>query len=246
MKGQPRPVYSAELKAAAERLYVEREISSAEVARQLGLKVFTVKAWLKERGVIRSMSEAAAISATKRPRGRATARLWFTSKDGTKHFAESSLEYLRMQQLDLDSSVVSWRRCNFRVPYTAPDGKVRNYIPDLIVTRIDGSITIEEVKPSAMTTDPLNQAKFSYCTRFCALKGYSFRILSELDVGYARAMAPTVTSKTDRTARDNQLRKQRRASEAPAHRTARLAKTAAYMRGFRKLQKEKQHEPRSI
>lgn len=230
--------YPAGLTAEAVRLYVEEQISAAAVARRLGLKAFTVKAWLSERGVLRSMSEAASLSAAAHPRGRATARLWFVSKkDGSRHFAESSLEYLRMEQLDNDATVASWGRCPVRIPYIDPAGKFRNYVPDLFVVRHDGGTAIEEIKPHDLISHPLNRAKFVACRRLCRKRGWEFRILSERDVGYARAMAPSSISRSEKMTRQHLLRKQRLKNETPQQRALRLAKTAKYMRGFRAARK---------
>lgn len=225
--------YPQKTRQEAIRLYADEELSAAAVAARLGLKAFTVKEWVLTAGVIRTMSEAAAISVARKPRTRATSRLWHTSKKtGVRNFAESSLEFLRMDQLDADATVLSWARCRFRVAYVAPCGKVKNYIPDLIVTFADGSRRIEELKPQSLIGVPINVAKFCAAERFCADNDMTFVVLTEVDVGYVRAMAPTALSRQERRQRHNELRTKRRANETAAQRADRLKKQATYMRKY--------------
>lgn len=226
--------YSQGLKDEAARMYVDEQVSAAVVAERLGLKTFTVKEWLSGRGLLRSMSEAAALSVAARPRARATSRLWFCSKSGERHFAESSLEFLRMQQLDDDRSVLAWARCRQPIPYTDLAGKRRNYIPDFVVTMSNGDTVIEEIKPLALVSSDLNRAKFSACRAFCRRRKWRFAVLTEKDVGYARAIAPSITTKAERRERENLLRNRRRQAETQSQREDRLAKAAKYMREFRK------------
>jgi transposase-like protein len=226
--------YPKKLRLRAIRLYSAGGLSAAVVAKRLSLKVYTVKEWVRAACVIRSQSEAAALSISSgRPRGRATARLWhFSKKTGDRNFAESSLEFLRMDQLDADRSVATWSRCPHRIAYLCADGKTRNYVPDLIVVSIGGRTTIEETKPRAMIALPINLAKFAAATTFCKSRGWKFRVLTEDDVGYARAMAPSVLSRQERMQRRNDCRRKRFASETPEERASRLKKNAAYMRRF--------------
>lgn len=234
-----RTVYPDHVRRQAIDLYLGEQISAAAVAERMGLKSFTVKEWLSKAGVIRSMSEAAALSvATGRSRVRASSRLWYEStKTGEQCFAESSLEFLRMQQLDADDLVATWSRCSHRIEYVSPDGKARRYVPDLIVTSVSGATRIEEVKPSALVDTPLNQAKFAACRAFCEAQGWTFLIVTEGDVGYARALAPSSMTKQERRRRENEKRRQRWASETPEQRAARLKHNADYMREFNRKRK---------
>lgn len=235
-----RPTYPAALKAEVERLYLGG-LSARTVAAKLGLKDFTVKEWLSDAGLIRSMSEAAALSvANGHARSRKSCRLWYDSpKTGERHFAESSLEFLRMQQLDADPDVAAWHRCRLRVRYKSPSGRVRHYVPDLFVLRRDGSAWVEEIKPEALTQDAVNRAKFWACRTLCMLMGWGFAIQTETEVGYARSLAPSALSKEERLRRSNEMRRRRMELENDGEIAARLAHNAAYMRSFRKKQKAK-------
>jgi hypothetical protein len=215
-------------------------LSAAATAEKMGLKPFTVKEWAVAAGVIRNMSEAASLAIARgHSRSRSSSRLWHTSaKTGERNFAESSLEFLRMGQLDADDAVLHWGRCPHRIRYTDPQGKVRRYVPDLIVTSKDGSTAIEEIKPSAMTGLPLNVAKFAAARTFCAERGWHFRVVTETDVGYVRSLAPSALTKDERRKRHNEKRRQRWARETPEERAARLKKNAAYMREFNRRKRD--------
>lgn len=235
-----RMTYPDAIRAEAIKLYVEDELSAAAVGKKLGLKAFTIKEWVKSAGVVRSMSEAACISVSCRPRARATSRLWYRSlKTGEHHFAESSLEYLRMQQLDDDPAIETWGRCHERIPYIDPQtGKRRNYVPDLTVRLSVGDVRIEELKPESLLAHPTNQAKFAACESFCRDKGWSFLILTERHVGYVRGLEPSQLSKDEKLRRSNERRRARWAAETAEQRAERLAKNAAYMRGYIKRRSE--------
>lgn len=235
-----RPTYTDQLRREAITLYVASEMSARSVAEALGLRPFTVKEWVKSAGVMRSMSDAAALSiASGKARGRAASRLWYQSaKTGERSFAESSLEYLRMEQLDADEEVICWSRCRNRIPYVSPEGQRRHYNPDLIVTLADGSIVIEEIKPSSLVGTEINQAKIAAAKLFCAERGWGFRVTTEADVGYVRALAPSSLTKEERRERENALRRKRRAAETPEQRAVRLQQNADYMRRYNQRRRE--------
>lgn len=63
---------------------------------------------------------------------------------------------------------------------------------------------------------------------------WSFHIVTESDVGYARSLAPSSLTKAERRKRDNEKRRQRWAAETPDQRAARLKRNADYMREYRR------------
>lgn len=235
-----RPTYPDSTRNEAISIYVEERISAAAVAKRLGLKSYTVKEWLSAAGVIRSMSDAASLDILRgRARSRSTSRLWHSStKTGEQNFAESSLEFMRMDQLDGDTSVASWGCCPHRIPYVGPNGRNRHYVPDILVISTSGEIVIEEVKPVAFVGTPANLAKFAACRSFCEARGWSFRIITEAYVGYARSLAPSALSKDERRQRENEKRRRRWAAETPERRAARLKHNADYMRAYNRRKKD--------
>jgi len=93
-------------------------------------------------------------------------------------FASSSWEAARLRFLDKDASVVRLEKEPFVCPYSF-EGRLRNYFPDFLVERVDGSITIEEVKG---WRGPEWAAKERAVKRLCKRRGYTFRLLDSLEV----------------------------------------------------------------
>lgn len=236
-----RPTYSEGVRKEAIRLYQADGLSAEKVARALGIKSFTVKEWIASAGVSRSMSEAASLAVA---RGDTVARrrgthVWYESaKTGKGQYAESSIEYLRMRQLDSDSSVSTWGRCRRRIPYVAPNGKQRHYVPDFEVVSFDGSISIEEIKPLHQIDHPLNQSKFAAARSYCDQRGISFCVKTEKETGYSRSLTPFFLEPADQRQRANQLRQERWSSETPWERKARLKRNADYMREYNRRRRQ--------
>lgn len=185
-----RPVYPAALRDLAINLYSNNLLSAAAVAKELNLKTFTIKEWLVAAKVIRSMSEAAAISISHggKPRGlpHRGRYLYRSLKTGDHHYAESSYELLRMKQLDADLAVLMWDRCRIRVRYFF-EGHRRTYVPDFQVTYSDGGLAVEEIKPRALVATAKNRAKFKAARKHFRGSGSSFQILTEAELGFSRS-----------------------------------------------------------
>lgn len=119
----------------------------------------------------------------------------------------SSWERTFCKWCDLTESVVQWSSEEMFIPYRDPVAKkVRRYFPDFII-RIqdsDGLIRTEmiEVKPYkevigppknpkrrtkswlyAVTTFVTNSAKWDAARDYCSDRGWSFRIVTEYDLG---------------------------------------------------------------
>ena len=190
--------YDETVKKEAVRLYVEDLMSCAQVAKKLDLKCFTVKEWVNSAGVVRSMSEAASRSISAgRSRGRSSAHYLFQSRSGEWFVAESSYEYVRMQQVDCDPNVDMWSRCLDRIEYQCPrTGVIRRYHPDLDIRYVDGSRTVEEIKPSSMVGTDVNSAKISSAISFYKGKA-AFRVVTELEIGLdaLKAFSPDGTAR---------------------------------------------------
>lgn len=71
---------------------------------------------------------------------------YISVKSGLVEHAHSSYELRRMKFLDICPDVVTWtKRHGFRLPYEFA-GQVKLYIPDFLVTWVNGIQTLEEVK----------------------------------------------------------------------------------------------------
>jgi hypothetical protein len=88
----------------------------------------------------------------------------------------SSWELRRWKELDSDPRVATYGVQPLRIPYTFEGS--RNYVPDALITYIDGSVVLEEIKPRPLMARPKNQAKFAAARDYCSAKGWEFRVVS--------------------------------------------------------------------
>lgn len=176
-----RPPLSSNIIDEARRLYRDEELSTAQVARKLGIGATTVAEIVREHGESRSLPDAAAIAAQSRntitQRGRQEA--YQSSKTGKWEFAHSSLESVRMRQLDADESVQIWSKAKERIPYG--DGAI--YIPDFTIEYADGRRVVEEIKPIWQLSDPIVAAKIEAAKKYFDKKNIDYVVVTEKDIG---------------------------------------------------------------
>ena len=139
------PRYDEATRREVVRLYVEEELSALQVGRKLNLEPFTVKMWVNDAGVGRSMSEAAALSISKHgqrdtSRYRTRRRYYTSTTTGMVVVVASTYELLRAQQLDANRAICFWDNCWDRIPYIDDSGKQRHYVPDFSVAFGDGRL----------------------------------------------------------------------------------------------------------
>lgn len=177
------PRYSAETRLEALRRYADGA-SCAAVARDMGLKTFTVKEWAAAAGIIRTMSEAASLSVSTRPRGYRAGKFLIPNRTtGRDEIADSSYEAARMVALDADPSIAFWSRARDRIPYTV-DGRRRTYNPDILIRTRSGETIVEEIKPTRFLDRPGNAEKFAAAREFYAQAGIAFVIRTEADIDF--------------------------------------------------------------
>lgn len=105
----------------------------------------------------------------------------FTSKKMKRDFYfDSSWELARMERLESDQSVKSYKRTPVRLTYQF-EGRSHFYFPDFSATYKDGTICIEEVKPERWLIYKNNQAKIKALKAYCRKRGYVCRILKTLE-----------------------------------------------------------------
>lgn len=109
----------------------------------------------------------------------------FYSKKNKKTITyRSSYELRYFQMLEEDLSVVSYESETMAIPYKDVDGRYKNYIPDLMVLKTDGSIEVCEIKPEAMLDNGTVKRKAQACrSYFKKLLGeefdHSYRFITE-------------------------------------------------------------------
>ena len=129
--------------------------------------------------------------------------------DPTNIIYRSGWELKFMLYLDSRSDIIQWSSEEVIIPYKSPvDGRYHRYFVDFSVTTInkDGKkeTTLIEIKPAAQTKPPVlkegmtpknrkyinevftwgvNQSKWQAATAYCADRGWTFKILTEKELG---------------------------------------------------------------
>jgi hypothetical protein len=174
-----------EVKEIALRMYLNGE-SNLTIASKCGIHLTTVSNIARAAGVIRSKAEGQAVRSAREAVGfdRFGKKGAVQSvKSGKWYASDSAYEFVRMHQLDSDSTVREWSRCQDRIPYQFGD-KTRFYVPDLRVVAADGAITIEEIKPNKLVATEKNIAKFAAAKAHYASLGVAFQVVTEDQIGW--------------------------------------------------------------
>jgi len=175
---RPRKRVPQEIKNEIVRLYVEEKLTAREIGPRFGMSEPAVGTHLHKAGVRRSISEAQALAANKRPFKRGRGGYWQSSKTGEWVYAMSIMEMLRMQQLDNDPTVKIWARF---VPHV--EWERGRYVADLWVEYADGTTVVEEVKPKSQHHHEENQKKWEAARAHFGAQGIGFEIVDENTVG---------------------------------------------------------------
>lgn len=104
---------------------------------------------------------------------------FYSNKNKKTYTYRSSYELRYFQMLEEDTTVVSYESETMKIPYKDFDGKYKNYIPDLMVLRSDGSIEVCEIKPEAMLDNGIVKRKAQAC------QSYFYKLLGKSDIKYA-------------------------------------------------------------
>lgn len=126
--------------------------------------------------------------------------------DPTNIIYRSTWECRVMNWLDSNENILEWGSEELIIPYRSPvDGKMHRYFPDFHVKVKQKDDTIRmmvlEVKPHKQTVEPIkksrvtkqyinevvtygiNQAKWASAKEFCEDRGWTFKVLTEYDLG---------------------------------------------------------------
>lgn len=88
---------------------------------------------------------------------------YFSKKNNKEVTYRSSYELRFYHILESDPTVLSYEVESIKIPYICPEGKSRNYIPDVIVMYNTGNIEICEIKPKFMLRDATVTRKANAC-----------------------------------------------------------------------------------
>lgn len=99
-------------------------------------------------------------------------------KNGTTLHYRSGMERDFYEQLEADLDVISFQAEPFKVPYFW-QGKWHDYIPDIRIDYIDGSVEIWEIKPDNQRGLEQNQCKWASMQTYAENMGWGFCIQTE-------------------------------------------------------------------
>jgi hypothetical protein len=105
-----------------------------------------------------------------------------SKKAGKTIFCRSSWELKFVQTIEEDETAISLQIEPFSVPYRL-NGDARRYVPDFLVTYVDGRKVLIEIKPECYLAAQINVAKFAAAKEYCALNGLEFEVWTQEDLG---------------------------------------------------------------
>lgn len=96
----------------------------------------------------------------------------------------SGWELLYAKYLDSDPTVTefSYEQLNIAYLSNKKTGRIRHYIPDFMVTYIDGRVVLVEIKPLRRILNPTNVKKFAAAKEWAILHDVQFQILTEREL----------------------------------------------------------------
>lgn len=105
--------------------------------------------------------------------------MYTSSKMNIDFRYRSGYEETVYECLDSLHDVLTFEPEPFEISYIF-QGKPHKYIPDIIVTFLDGHKEVWEIKPATQTDLPKNQAKWDYAREHCKLRGWKFEVITEM------------------------------------------------------------------
>ncbi len=105
-------------------------------------------------------------------------------KSGGECCYRSSWELKYMQHLDRDDEVIAYRYEPFKISYVSnkKTGKIRNYIPDIIVLRGEAELELVEIKPSKRLAQRRVAQKLRAAVEWCDDAGVLFSVITEREL----------------------------------------------------------------
>jgi len=106
----------------------------------------------------------------------------------------SSYEERLMHCLDVDDEIVTYSYECVTIHYrqgiivsedtvrAQPNGKYRQYTPDFVVVKSDGTRLMIEVKPASIVCAPVVQKKKLIGEQYCAINGITYKFMTLEDI----------------------------------------------------------------
>jgi len=106
---------------------------------------------------------------------------YFSIKANKTLKSRSGWEYAYFQYLDKNQNVKSYEYEVLKIPYLSnkKSGKIRNYIPDFLITFTDDSKLIVEIKPKKFLDKLQVKKKINAAKEYAEKNGIQFIVLTE-------------------------------------------------------------------
>jgi hypothetical protein len=107
--------------------------------------------------------------------------IYYSIKMGKELIYRSSWEKIFYEMLEKSEIIISYFPEPVIVTYLF-NGKIKHYIPDLLINYKNGDKKIVEIKPSFFLSYEINQAKFQAAQNYCQEKGLIFEVWTEKEL----------------------------------------------------------------
>ncbi len=109
--------------------------------------------------------------------------LYDSTKGGQCKY-RSGWEFSYLQFLDANVEVLTFEYEKLKIPYISniKTGKVRNYIPDILVSYVDGKKHLVEIKPKKRLDQVTVKKKLAAATIWCSAHGVTLEIITEVEL----------------------------------------------------------------
>lgn len=106
---------------------------------------------------------------------------YFSEKSNDKMFYRSSYELIRLNQLENDELVKTFTiNHGIKLKYEH-NGKMRHYIPDILVEYFDGKIELEEIKGWIRDKEVFDK-KCTAAKKYCKINNIKYKVLFKGDI----------------------------------------------------------------
>ena len=105
----------------------------------------------------------------------------FTGSKCGEYYCDSAYERNYCQILESNPRVVKYERPT-SIPYEWYDNTVHRYHPDFVVTYIDGSKEVIEIKPLYYVNHEINQLKFNAAEKYYQQNNITFKVVTEVEL----------------------------------------------------------------
>jgi len=110
--------------------------------------------------------------------------VYVSTKTGASCSYRSGWELGFMMYLDDSPDVISYEYESLKIPYVANVrfGRTRNYIPDFVVSYVNGMKYIIEIKPSRRVAQATVQKKLAAAQSWAQAHGFVLAVLTEIEL----------------------------------------------------------------